>query len=200
MLSVQARTGVPSLYMPVYVYTVCTGPYTCTQSVHARTRVPIRCRRWRWCSCRRFYHLHKVRDSNPTNTKLWPNAVVMLAQRRRRLANITTTLDCRHKMNQCWFNAGPTSTTLDQHQTSIGSTFFVSWMAHNNPAKMRRWPNVGLLWANVVDGGPTVNQSWANVSCLLGTAAGQTDQPVKYDPLAQCWVNVGLTLRMLGGQ
>ena len=23
-------------------------------------------------------------------------------------------------------------------------------------------------WANVVDGGPTVNQRWANISCLLG--------------------------------
>ena len=25
-------------------------------------------------------------------------------------------------------------------------------------------------WANVVDGGPTVHQRWANASCLLGLA------------------------------
>ena len=29
-------------------------------------------------------------------------------------------------------------------------------------------PTLFYCWANVVDGGPTVNQRWANVSCLLG--------------------------------
>ena len=26
-------------------------------------------------------------------------------------------------LNQCWFQAGPESTTLDQHETSVGSMY-----------------------------------------------------------------------------
>ena len=37
------------------------------------------------------------------------------------------------------------------------------------PAYMSHWPNAGLLLGQVVDGGPTVNQRWANITCLLGT-------------------------------
>ena len=29
-------------------------------------------------------------------------------------------------------------------------------------------PTLVYCWASVVDGGPAVNQCWANVSCLLG--------------------------------
>ena len=36
------------------------------------------------------------------------------------------------------------------------------------PANMRRWPKIVYCWASVVDGWPTVNQRWNNVSCLLG--------------------------------
>ena len=32
---------------------------------------------------------------------------------------------------------------------------------------MRRWPNDGFFWPTVYDVCPTVNQRWANVSCLL---------------------------------
>ena len=30
---------------------------------------------------------------------------------------------------------------------------------------------LGQCWADVVDGGPTLNQHWFNVSCLLGTCS-----------------------------
>ena len=33
---------------------------------------------------------------------------------------------------------------------------------------MRRGPTLVYCWSNVVDGGPTVNQRWANVLYFLG--------------------------------
>ena len=38
------------------------------------------------------------------------------------------------------------------------------YFCENLPTNMGRWPNAGLLLAHR----PTVNQRWANVSCLLG--------------------------------
>ena len=39
----------------------------------------------------------------------------------------------------------------------------------NYPANIIFWPNAGQRWANLADGGSTVNQRWSNVSCLLST-------------------------------
>ena len=34
--------------------------------------------------------------------------------------------------------------------------------------KVSQLETLGQGWANVIDGGPTVNQRWPNVPCLLG--------------------------------
>ena len=40
----------------------------------------------------------------------------------------------RHKtLNQCWFNVGPASQTVDEHYTNIDSTSCVRWV---NPKKI----------------------------------------------------------------
>ena len=56
-------------------------------------------------------------------------------------------------------------------------------------------------WAHVVDGGPTVNQRWANVSCLLGWRLTRLYQS-EHNTVLQCWVNVGPAsfniLRLMG--
>ena len=52
--------------------------------------------------------------------------------------------------------------------------FSVSVLVHTTPCRMlrlymHRWvvgPMLVYCWASVVDGGPTVNQRWANVPCL----------------------------------
>ena len=77
-----------------------------------------------------------------------------------------------------WSNAGPTSATLAQHQTSTCSTFrqfvlgvfcamslspFISlqrFLSYRR-ASMRRWPNAGLLLAHRL-------RRWANISPVLG--------------------------------
>ena len=51
-------------------------------------------------------------------------------------------------------------------------------------------------WASVVDGGPTLDQHWVDVSCLLGAALSKTRYT---DPIpVKCWASVaddGLTLK-----
>ena len=47
---------------------------------------------------------------------------------------------------------------------------------------MKRWLNVGLRWANVVDGAPTVNQRWADVLCLLGYSTFVIENHLRNSP------------------
>ena len=93
----------------------------------------------------------------------------MLAQRLRRWPNIETSLFQRVvftgivlKLNgcwswakpskhstwtQCWFNVGPPSQTVDQHQISIGSTSRVCWEIHVLTEYMTCVPkNRIILW------------------------------------------------------
>ena len=50
----------------------------------------------------------------------------------------------------------------------------VDKLYHGNrfPTKPQQTPDIEQMlvqcWADVVDGGPTLNQHWFNVSCLLG--------------------------------
>ena len=51
-----------------------------------------------------------------------------------------TGIPSRHNtLNQCWFNVGPPSTTLDQRETNIDSTSCVFWDRNI----VRRWLNAG---------------------------------------------------------
>ena len=40
--------------------------------------------------------------------------------------------------------------------------------ARQIPSNRTRWPTLVYCWPTVYDVGPTVNQRWTNVSCLLG--------------------------------
>ena len=44
---------------------------------------------------------------------------------------------------------------------------------------------LGQCWADVVDGGPTLNQHWSNVSCLLGR-----QMIIRRDYFLKCRLNV----------
>ena len=48
-----------------------------------------------------------------------------------------------------------------------------NWSTYVHPANMRRGPTLVYCWADVVDGGPTVNQRWVVVSWLLDTPVNQ---------------------------
>ena len=60
-------------------------------------------------------------------------------------------------LNQCWFNAGPTSATLGQHWSSIGLTSPVSWGCRSHlisPSLPWIWPDPALIamdmtWINI---------------------------------------------------
>ena len=43
-------------------------------------------------------------------------------------------------------------------------------------------PTLVYCWANVVDGGPTVNQRWADVSCLVGHMLSQASMSTVHRP------------------
>ena len=91
--------------------------------------------------------LHWPRTSLPSKHETLPNAGLMLGQRRRRWANINPALGQRLVLAgfvHCWFVQCYSQQTWDV------------------------WPTLVYCWANLVDGGPTVNQRWANVSCFLG--------------------------------
>ena len=50
---------------------------------------------------------------------------------------------CKHEMlNLCWFDVGPPSATLDQHQTNTGSTSRVYWHEPKSRASALFWNNV----------------------------------------------------------
>ena len=100
---------------------------------------------------------------------------------------------------QCWFTAGPSSTTLAQLQLSFGSVssvcqctsglssnvsmcyqqagisdvpYMLIWINDNSADKVIE-TLLGQCSASVANGGPTLKQHWLNVSCLL-----ETDEPV----------------------
>ena len=82
-----------------------------------------------------------------------------------------------------YFNIGPTWSTLKQRWNNINATWYVCLMcsAIDGPSlqsfRNRKVPAdtrvqdvesmLVLCWSNVVDGGPTVNQHWYNILCLL---------------------------------
>ena len=63
-------------------------------------------------------------------------------------------------------------------------------------------PVLTKCWASVVDGGPTLDQHWVDVSCLQVYVISSTlidtsilSFLVKHGMLKQCWFNVGTALK-----
>ena len=64
-----------------------------------------------------------------------------------------------------------------------------------HPTNTTHCPNVGLMWPAVVDGGPTLDQHWVDVSWLLCTI--QTTQPSKHKTFVQRRPSVEDVVQML---
>ena len=72
------------------------------------------------------------------------------------------------------FNIGAMRLVLTEEHLAASTHY------HINQQNRDVGPTLVYCWADVVDGGPTVNQRWADVSCLLGDSF----------TLAQHWLKV----------
>ena len=89
-------------------------------------------------TCHPLLKIHKLLDASRdrTNTTRWPDAVPILARRRRRRAKIETTLGQRlvvYRMIQFLFDIGPKEQTLVHHRHRM-----LPWVWHTLFAKLSR--------------------------------------------------------------
>ena len=87
----------------------------------------------------------------------------------------------RETLNQCWFNVGPSSTTLGQHQIKIGSASPVCWIPVQ---RLRRWPAFTQCWH--LPSRPTISPSVSLVFeslWELGTFLNAGSLPIRVNNL-----------------
>ena len=81
---------------------------------------------------------------------------------------------------RCWFNVGPSSATLAQNLTDIGSVYRVAGMfPGGHKANTTHRPNVEPMLGQR----RTLVQHWVDVLCLLGsTRSWLKSKPINYQP------------------
>ena len=97
----------------------------------------------------------ETRAEITANRRLWPNVGIMLAHRLRRWSNIMPTVGQRLVF------------------AGIRTSFRLGLSSSRDIE-----PLLVQCWASVVDGGPTLNHQWLNVSRLLGNPRN----PQHHDP------------------
>ena len=111
------------------------------------------------------HFINSVQRSNHwASTSRWPDYGLTCGQRLRWLPSIWPSLGQRilHLLPPNMSCYCRTTTIVDYTSTSPAKV---------NSSTQHTWdvgPTLVYCWANVVDGEPTVNQRWANFSCLQG--------------------------------
>ena len=127
-----------------------------------------------------------------------------LSDKQRSPGAITSLCSKHETLAQCWFDAGPPLTTLGQHQYGIGSTYRVCWVSRHRftltllVIRSVR-PRMIKCWPTVCDAGPTSNQHWNNVSCLLVRSGAQPQHRSKCLPEVSYRSAPDVTSRKHGG-
>ena len=108
-------------------------------------------------------------------------------------------------LNRCWVDVGPPSTTLIQHQPSIGSTSRVCWGSTGPAVKDRNLIyQTGSRWRG--GGGDRPREGSTNLimcslrSTPLDTPPDKLIIPMEHETSAFCWYNARPTLYTLTQQ